>query len=137
VLDVAAVFLAAYLCYKLCQKRQHQYHLPPGPKGLPILGNSLQIPSSYAWEKYLKWGRQYSRCVYPWTGVSSQVQKDSDIIHLTVPGGNIVVANSQDVGVELLSKSFLNMSQPSPIQSTGKRSSIYSSWPILPMLIEL
>jgi hypothetical protein len=60
VLDITAVFLAAYLSFKLYQRKRSKHHLPPGPKGLPILGNSLQIPSSYAYETYLEWGRQYS-----------------------------------------------------------------------------
>jgi hypothetical protein len=110
-LDIAAVFLVVYLCYKFYQKQRLQYPLPPGPKGIPILGNSLQIPSVHPWEKYLEWGRQYSACVYAQTRANSQVQKDSDVIHLTAPGYNIIVVNSLDVAVELFGKLALERSE--------------------------
>jgi hypothetical protein len=116
VLDIAAVFLAVYWCSKLYQKRQRQNHLPPGPKGLPILGNSLQIPSSYPWEIYLEWGQRYSMCMYVRIRANSQAPKDSDVIHLTTPGTDIAVVNSLDAAVELLGESFLNESEPFPIQ---------------------
>jgi hypothetical protein len=31
--------------------------LPPGPKGLPILGNALDLPKSQEWLTYQKWGK--------------------------------------------------------------------------------
>lgn len=32
---------------------------PPGPKGLPWLGNIFQIPYDSAWEVYREWGKQF------------------------------------------------------------------------------
>lgn len=34
-------------------------HLPPGPKGYPIVGNLLDIPPTHVWEKFGAWGKQY------------------------------------------------------------------------------
>jgi len=36
-------------------------HLPPGPKGYPIVGNLLDLPPTHVWEKFGAWGRQYGR----------------------------------------------------------------------------
>lgn len=32
---------------------------PPGPRGLPILGNLFDIPRRAPWETYTRWGKQY------------------------------------------------------------------------------
>lgn len=34
-------------------------HLPPGPKGYPIIGNLPDLPLSHAWEKLGDLGKQY------------------------------------------------------------------------------
>ena len=33
--------------------------LPPGPKGWPILGNALDMPTKRPWEKYHEWSKTY------------------------------------------------------------------------------
>ena len=33
--------------------------LPPGPKGWPIFGNSLDAPKRYEWKTYQRWSQQY------------------------------------------------------------------------------
>ncbi|KAH6915129.1 cytochrome P450 98A3 [Coprinopsis sp. MPI-PUGE-AT-0042] len=37
---------------------------PPGPKGLPILGNALQMPDDRPWLVYRDWAKQYGEIVY-------------------------------------------------------------------------
>lgn len=33
--------------------------MPPGPPGLPIIGNVLDVPSSMPWFKFTEWKQQY------------------------------------------------------------------------------
>jgi hypothetical protein len=34
-------------------------NLPPGPPGVPVLGNVLETPSKYLWLKLTEWSEQY------------------------------------------------------------------------------
>lgn len=38
--------------------------LPPGPKGLPVIGNVLQVPKDFAWLQFAKWGEEFGSCSY-------------------------------------------------------------------------
>ncbi|KAG0698347.1 hypothetical protein DFH29DRAFT_834832 [Suillus ampliporus] len=33
--------------------------MPPGPRGLPWIGNRYQIPAAEPWRKFAEWDRQY------------------------------------------------------------------------------
>lgn len=35
--------------------------LPPGPKGVPVLGNALDLPKTQEWLTYAKWGKVRDR----------------------------------------------------------------------------
>ncbi|KZS98116.1 cytochrome P450 [Sistotremastrum niveocremeum HHB9708] len=60
---------------------------PPGPKGVPILGNALQITDEKPWLLYKEWASKWG-----------------DIIGLRVLGKNIIVVNSYQAGVDLFEK---------------------------------
>ena len=36
--------------------------MPPGPKGLPFVGNKHQVPSIKPWRMFKKWNDQYGQC---------------------------------------------------------------------------
>lgn len=38
---------------------------PPGPPGLPLIGNILDFPKKESWKVYLQWGQQYSEFLKP------------------------------------------------------------------------
>lgn len=67
--------------------------LPPGPRGVPLLGNALQIPTEYAWLQFAKWGEQYG-----------------DVVYLNALGQHIIVLNSPEAIQDLLIKRGSNYS---------------------------
>ncbi|KAJ7624503.1 cytochrome P450 [Roridomyces roridus] len=51
--------------------------LPPGPKGLPFIGNMLQLPADRQWIQFTEWAKQYG-----------------DVVHVSALGQHIVILSS-------------------------------------------
>ncbi|KAJ8519420.1 hypothetical protein ONZ45_g3613 [Pleurotus djamor] len=81
---VASLFLIAPF---LSKPKTKPLPLPPGPKGLPILGNALDFPLSRPWETYTRWGKQYG-----------------DLTYINALGHSILIINSLETATELLDK---------------------------------
>ncbi|KAH9940671.1 cytochrome P450 [Amylocystis lapponica] len=69
-------------------RRRSKTPLPPGPPGLPLLGNVFDIPSDREWIKYKEWSDQYK----------------SDVISLRAFGTRLVILNSVESTQELFFK---------------------------------
>ncbi|KAE9397655.1 cytochrome P450 [Gymnopus androsaceus JB14] len=87
-ITVAAVLGLVFLAWHRNRGSTHKLPLPPGPKKLPLLGNILDMPSSFQWIKFSQWAEKF----------------DSDILHLEVAGVNYIVLNSYDAAIDLLEK---------------------------------
>jgi hypothetical protein len=58
VLDFCLAALAVYIVRSLFHPRQPA-PLPPGPKGLPLLGNVLDMPTEKEWLTFAEWGEAW------------------------------------------------------------------------------
>ncbi|KAJ7649001.1 cytochrome P450 [Mycena polygramma] len=61
---------------------------PPGPPGLPLIGNMLDLPKRESWQVYLDWSKTYN----------------SDLLTMKVPGAHFFILNSAKVMQDLLVK---------------------------------
>lgn len=55
---IAFVCLTPAVCFFFYRPRRNA-PFPPGPKGLPLAGNLLDMPSEKEWLTFAKWGEIY------------------------------------------------------------------------------
>lgn len=78
---------------------------PPGPRGLPIIGNLLDIPSAPTWENYRKMSNEYGTCpeyVLSCYCSSLYFSSGSPLLRLNVMGFNVIVVNTLKATLDLL-----------------------------------
>ncbi|KAG5634710.1 hypothetical protein H0H81_001036 [Sphagnurus paluster] len=83
-LNYAAVALGGLLMLQWCLKPKQLAALPPGPKGLPIIGNVTDMPATKEWVTFAEWGRK-------WGGILS----------VKLLGRPMIIVNSAEVMGEL------------------------------------
>ncbi|EIN05973.1 cytochrome P450 [Punctularia strigosozonata HHB-11173 SS5] len=83
------VVLLAFVTYLLKRllARSSSAPLPPGPKGLPFIGNLFDLPKDHEWETFTRWGKEFG-----------------DLTMVKALGTNMLVINSSKIAVELLEK---------------------------------
>ncbi|EJF64522.1 cytochrome P450 [Dichomitus squalens LYAD-421 SS1] len=87
-LDAAAIVVALLILNRLFgNKPARAGPLPPGPKGLPLIGNLLYMPASHEWQTFAQWGQR-------WGG----------IVSVTILGQPYVILNSEKHAKEMLEK---------------------------------
>jgi hypothetical protein len=59
-LDLILALLGLLIFYSLFLKKS-PLSLPPGPPGLPLVGNILDMPMELEWLTFSRWGEQYGR----------------------------------------------------------------------------
>ncbi|EAU89003.2 cytochrome P450 [Coprinopsis cinerea okayama7 len=110
---IAAVALVGTLALKstLNKRKRNPRGLPPppGPKGLPLLDNLLQIPQENAWKVYNEWRKEYG-----------------DIIYLEALGQPIMILNSLEDCVALFDKRATNYSDRAEIPAVDMMSLTWS-----------
>lgn len=56
IVTISLAVLATFLLKKLTQRN---LRLPPGPKGIPFLGNLLDMPTGASWATFSPMSKQY------------------------------------------------------------------------------
>ncbi|EAU87749.2 cytochrome P450 [Coprinopsis cinerea okayama7 len=82
---LSLVLFITFLFYRANKNARH--HLPPGPKGLPFIGNVLQMPSSNQVEAFKAWANEYG-----------------DLVYVQIFGQPMVILDSLQVARDLLDK---------------------------------
>jgi hypothetical protein len=119
-----AFLLLAVLWIKQLLGAQSALPLPPSPKGIPILGNLLDLASGEVHVKARDWSRQFGARIvgtcFPCYRLSISCI-ENDIISLNVLGNTMVVLNSAKAVSDIF----------------DKRGSNYSDRPDMPMIVDL
>ncbi|PBK95956.1 cytochrome P450 [Armillaria gallica] len=80
--------LVAYTLARLAYKALvPKGRLPPGPRGLPFIGNVFDMPADKPWLTFERWGETYG-----------------DVCSVTVFGKTFIILNSFETAVDLLDK---------------------------------
>jgi hypothetical protein len=62
-LDLLLALVGLFVVFLLFFKRS-SLSLPPGPTGLPLVGNIFDMPSSKEWLTFAQWGEKYGICPF-------------------------------------------------------------------------
>lgn len=88
---VAFFLLITYLVFAIKRRRNKSLRnglpLPPGPRGLPLVGNVLDIDISAPWTTYQRWGKQYG-----------------GVLYCTLLGQELVIINDEEIAHQLIVK---------------------------------
>ncbi|KAK0187384.1 cytochrome P450 [Armillaria mellea] len=113
---LTAIVLTVVLTILLIKKNLNRNGpLPPGPSGLPFLGNALDMSGPYPWLKYTEWSKQYG-----------------DVVHIKAVGQSIIILSSPKALADLLEQRGAIYSDRPRLIMGGELAGYVDSVPLCP-----
>ncbi|KAK0452912.1 cytochrome P450 [Desarmillaria tabescens] len=113
---LTAIVLTVVLTVLLIKKNLNRNGpLPPGPSGLPILGNALDMSGLYPWLKYTEWSKQYG-----------------DVVHIKAVGQSVIILSSPKALSDLLEQRGAIYSDRPRLIMGGELAGYVDSVPLCP-----
>lgn len=114
VIWVVIVTSLTFLLYHRLKCRSRPPY-PPGPKGLPILGNLFDFPKSEEWKTYDRWSKEFGTQIRfqgrgAFSNLGMHVNLGSDIVYASAAGNDVIILNSLEAVEDLLEKRSSNYS---------------------------
>lgn len=110
-----AVSLLLLACVAFWWARDRRPRLPPGPRGLPFVGNVIGLPKKYEWLHWAKHKDVYGAYLPASLRRLHLIHASGPVSSVCIMGQSIIILNSLKACQDLLEK----------------RSSIYSGRPVL------
>ena len=87
------------------------YPLPPGPPGLPWVGNVIGINASTPWITHTDWARTYGASKHVPSSTQANINNlAGDVVYSRLLGKDIIILNSEKVAKDLLENRSKNYS---------------------------
>ncbi len=72
-LTFAFLAVISRLLLTLIRTRRLRKLMPPGPAGIPLLGNVLEVPTKDTWKKFRQWKCEYGSLSAPYDVPTAQL----------------------------------------------------------------
>lgn len=116
--DIILLLLGTLVVSRLLRKRPLG-PLPPGPRGLPLVGSVLDIPMTYQWLHFSNWSQRWGECSVIDSNLPTSKTSSGDIISFSMLGQQYVIVNSAQTALDMLEKKSAIYSSRAPIPVAG------------------
>ncbi|KAF7371342.1 Cytochrome P450 [Mycena sanguinolenta] len=113
------IMTAAAITVAYTLRKRRTLPLPPGPRGLPIVGNILDLPATNNWLHFAKLGEVWGTRLKLRPGIRTNI-REGEILSLTVLGQTMIIVNSLGIAEDLLETHGANFSDRPVMPMAGE-----------------